>query len=256
MSYREQFAVEEAAAAYDKLQYRPGSYSDVLWRIEREQLHDLVVGLRSTHPRIDYLDFAAGTGRVIEYLEPLVDTATAIEVSAAMAERARARVCGATVLCRDITAPGAPVEGAYDLITAFRFVLNSEPALRAAGLEALVRRLRDDSSLLVFNNHGSLWSHKALLWPVHKAAGRVRPGEPGNCLSHRQVMKLIATAGLRVDRVLGCGFLGDRIAQRLPAPFVVSWERRVAASPMARATVNRMYVCRRAVAADRAERSD
>lgn len=246
MSYRDQFAGQRAAVAYDEEQYRRGSYSDLLWRVEQQQLRHVVGQLRSSHRRIDYLDFATGTGRVLGFLEPLVDTAVGIEVSEAMAQRARRRVPAASVLCRDIATAGAPVEGSYDLITAFRFVLNAEPALRAAGLAALARRLRDDSSILVVNNHGNLWSHKALLWPVHKAAGRVRPGTSGNYLSHRAVVRLLEQAGLRVERVLGCGVLGARLARQLPEARVAEWEHRLASTRAAAAAVNRMYVCRRA----------
>ena len=256
MSYRDQFTGERAAVAYDEHQYRPGSYGELLWQVEQQQLRDVVGQLRSSHRRIDYLDFATGTGRVLAFLEPLVDTAVGIEVSEAMAGRARSRVPAATVLCRDITTGAAPVEGSYDLITAFRFILNAEPALRAAGLAAMQRRLRDESSLLVFNNHGNLWSHKALLWPVHKAAGRVQPGSAGNYLSHRQVMRLVERAGLRVERVVGCGVLGARTSRRLPEARVAEWERRMAATWTARAAVNRMYVCRRAVQADHPEWSE
>jgi SAM-dependent methyltransferase len=255
MSYRDQFAGRPAAVAYDEQQYRPGSYADLLWQIERQQLRDVVSGLRAGHPRIDYLDFATGTGRVLGFLQPLVDSAVGIDVSEAMAERARSRVPAATVLCRDIAAAGAPVEGSYDLITAFRFLLNAEPALRTAALAALARRLRDPSSVLVVNNHGNLWSHKALLWPVHQAAGRVRPGSSGNYLSHRAVLGLVERAGLRVEQVLGCGVLGARLARRLPGARVADWERRLAATRAVGAAVNRMYVCRRAEPADRAERS-
>jgi SAM-dependent methyltransferase len=245
MTYRDRFTGARAAVAYDEEQYRPGSYGDLLWRVEQQQLRDVVEQLRASHRRIDYLDFATGTGRVLGYLRPLVDTATGIEVSEAMAERARARVPSATVLCRDIATAGARVEGSYDLITAFRFLLNAEPALRAAALAALARRLRGTSSLLVVNNHGNLWSHKALLWPVHKAAGRVRPGSSGNYLSHRAVVRLVEQAGLRVERVLGCGVLGARLARLLPEARVAEWERRLAATRAAGAAVNRMYVCRR-----------
>lgn len=254
MSYRDQFTAGRAAVAYDQEQYRPGSYGDLLWQVEQQQLRDVVGQLRAGHRRIDHLDFATGTGRVLGFLRPLVDTAVGIEVSEAMAERARRRVPSATVLCRDIAAAGVPVEGRYDLITAFRFLLNAEPALRTAALAALARRLRDTSSVLVVNNHGNLWSHKALLWPVHQAAGRVRPGSSGNYLSHRAVLRLVGQAGLRVERVLGCGVLGARLAGRLPVGRVADWERRLAATRAAGAAVNRMYVCRRLGPADPAGR--
>ncbi len=59
MSYREQFGRRDAAVAYDEVQYGPGSYADLLWQIEQTQLRKVLVDLRSTHRRIDYLDFAS-----------------------------------------------------------------------------------------------------------------------------------------------------------------------------------------------------
>ena len=47
---------------------------------------------------------------------------------------------GATsLLCKDITGADDRVEGQYDLITAFRFLTNAEPELRAAALAGLAR---------------------------------------------------------------------------------------------------------------------
>src|SRR5665648_314770 len=98
-SNRTKFASVERVSDYETSLYGGRAYSEVVWRIEQAQLHALVDEFRSTHRRIDYLDFATGTGRIISFMEGLVDTATGIEISEAMAERAVEKVVSARVLC-------------------------------------------------------------------------------------------------------------------------------------------------------------
>ncbi len=232
---------------YDQQQYAGASYGALLWEIEQIQLGRVVAAFRKTHPKISYLDFACGTGRVISFLESRVDTATGIEISSTMAERARSRIANAKIHCMDITAKGQAIEDSYDLITAFRFVLNAEHELRAAALKALAARLRDDSSLLIFNNHGNTFSHKFALWPYHGLRrGFGRHHSSGNYLANRTVYKLVRDAGLRIEQVFGAGLLGGKLSKFLPASFASSIEHTAASSRLFRPIlVNQMYVARR-----------
>ncbi len=246
-SYRSHFEHQDAAATYDQRQYADASYSAFLWEIEKIQLEGLIAAFRRTHQRINYLDFACGTGRVISFLESRVDAATGIEISSTMADRARSRIKSATIHCMDITAQGQPVESSYDLITAFRFILNAEPELRVAALNALAARLRDDSSWLIFNNHGNVFSHKLALQPYH----RLRRGfghhhNSGNYLSNRSVYKLARDAGLRIEQVFGAGLLGGKLTKLVPAAVASRIEHAAASSRLLRPIlVNQMYVARR-----------
>ncbi|MCP3902668.1 MAG: class I SAM-dependent methyltransferase [Planctomycetes bacterium] len=247
-TYRRQFADAAKAEEYDAVQYGTSSYSDVLWRIEREQLTAIVKDLRATHESIEYLDFATGTGRVLGHVAPLVDEATGIDISEAMIERARSHVDTARLICADVTAPGARIEGRYDLITAFRFVLNAEPSLRHAGLAALAARLRDDTSVLVFNNHGNLLSHKLLLWPLHRLRrlGRGAATE-GNYLSGAAVRRLATEVGLRIERSYPSGYLSAKVLRIMSTERAARLEERLARSTLLRRfAVNQMYVARRA----------
>lgn len=231
-TYKRQFLAAQDAARYDENDYREGSYAHLLWELEKTVLKDLVADLRHTHHEIRYLDFAAGTGRVSALLETIVDKATAIEISQSMAARASGRLCGTQVLCRDITAAGAAVEDKYDMITAFRFFLNAEPDLRVAAMRALAGRLRDESSLLVFNNHGNLWSLKILAWPYHRMRSAQKGWQPqGNYLRHSQIKRLLESAGLRIIKVIGLGVLGGKIAARMPFERSSRLERRFSANP-------------------------
>jgi len=245
-SYRQQFEGEERASAYDETQYASGSYGDTLWQIEQRQLETVVSSMRSTHSRIDYLDFATGTGRILRFMEGKVDSARGIEISYAMAEKARHGLVDGEVLCTDITDPDAPIEGQYDLITAFRFVLNAEPSLRHAGLGALARRLRNDESLLVFNNHGNLLSLKALVHPLRVVRRRHDNWKTsGNLMTDRQIRELTKANGLEIISVMGCGILTGHVAELLPQKVATVLESVAARySLVSRFGVNQMYVTR------------
>ena len=245
-SYREQFAEPAKVRRYDAVDIGEGSYSDLLWEIEQQQLAAVVDAMRRTHEKIDLLDFATGTGRIIGFLEDRVDTATGIDVSAAMVEQAREKLPETTMICKDITAAGDEIEGTYDLITAFRFALNAEPSLCQAALKALAARLRDESSVLVFNNHGNPFSHKLPLWPYH-ALRRLGRGyiTEGNYLTNRRARKFATAAGLTIDRVLGCGLLSAKSLRILGYDRAGALERALARSRLLRPiAVNQMYVAR------------
>jgi len=161
-----------------------------------------------------------------------------------MARRARERAPAARILCQDITHPGFAAEERYDVITAFRFFLNAEPELRIAGFRALATRLRDRSSLLIFNNHGNLVSYKLATGPAKRIRHHGHQRQSGNYLSHRTITRLAEASGLRIIAVRGCGLIPARVAARLPTEIMLRLERRMARGHFARFGVNQMYVAR------------
>ncbi len=245
-TYRAVFAPRAKAEEYEKSMCQSGGYAEVLWQTEKEQLAGVIAELRRARPRIESLDFAAGTGRITRFVEGLVDSSTAIEISPAMIEVARRNVKNSTILCKDVTSPDDVIEGKYDLITAFRFIVNAEPALRLAGLKALAARLRDPGSVLVFNNHGNLLSHKLMMWPLHRLRRRGTKWSPdGNYMTDRAVRDLADRAGLKIERVLGCGLLSGRGASLLGFERAVRWERALAKGWLSNFGGNQMYIARR-----------
>jgi len=184
----------------------------------------LLEEFRHTHRTVDYLDFATGTGRVISFLKDLVDTSLGIEISSVMAERAE-RWSGARILCRDITAPNVPCEGKYDFITAFRFFLNAEPALRTVALKVLASRLRDRGSCLVFNNHGYTWSYRLFGYPFYMIKSFRNFREKQNFMAHREVMRMADQAGLKICKVFGYGVFSGKVARLMSVDKAIRLER-------------------------------
>lgn len=244
-TYRDKFIEPAKPLEYEE-QYAKGSYGEIIGNIERQQLLEFIREFRKGHSRIDYLDFAAGTGRIISFLEDHVDSAVGIDVSPAMAEIAQQKLKRGRMICADITVPGAAVEGRYDLITAFRFFLNADPEMSISAMRALAVRLKDDSSRLIFNNHGNLWSHKLALWPYHalRRAGRGFISQ-GNYMTLGQAKRLADSAGLVIERVMGCGVLGQKAEWLIPSPWLSSLEFRLGRSSLGRRFgVNQTYVAR------------
>jgi SAM-dependent methyltransferase len=244
-SYKQQFTTPSSARNYEQ-RYAPETADDLLWQLEQEHLYKVIGRLRKKLVRIDYLDFACGTGRIISFVEPQVDSATGIEISPEMIKIAQQYVKEASLQCRDITSDGAEIENKYDLITTYRFILNAEPALRVAGFKALAARLKDQSSRLVFSNHGNPWSYKALMWPIHFTRqllfGKKREG---NYLTRRQTRAVLDAAGLEIADVTGVGFISPRIVKFLPFRWCQKIEAALAGKPLLqRLGVNQLYVCR------------
>jgi len=240
--YERRFQSREAAEHYEQEIYRVGSYNDLVWRIEQSLLETLVMEFRKAHDSIEYLDFACGTGRVLSFMQNYVDQATGIEISQAMVDIALMKSGRARVKCCDITNE-PPGEQKYDLITAFRFFTNAEPSLRLGAMKALANRLRDDTSWLVFNNHGNLLSRKALIWPL-LAARNIGPAKVpcGRAMTHGQVLRLVDHAGLRVKRVSGCDILGARLAKLLGPEIAFGWESKLSKGPLAQLGTSQLYV--------------
>jgi SAM-dependent methyltransferase len=244
-TYREQFVCQSDALSYET-QYVPMSAWELLWQVEKMYLTQIVENLRQSSAKIDYLDFACGTGRIIAFLEDKVDTATGIEISPEMMALAQQKLRRGALLCKDITAPSAEVEGAYDLITTFRFILNAEPSLRVTAFKGLAARLKDESSLLVFNNHGNPWSYKGLLWPYHQVCQAIfGDRREGNYMTNQQVRALLDEAGMEVVQVIGMGFISPKIMQLLPYALCEKIERLLAGKPVIQAFgVNQLFVAR------------
>ncbi len=247
-SYRDRFHSSAEASSYDRNEYSPEGYPSLLWQLEQDVLRGVVEDLRRAKGEIDYLDFACGTGRVLAFMEPLVDRSTGVEVSEAMLEVAGQKVRHAQLVRADITVDPNAVPGPFDLITAFRFVLNAEPELRRLAFHRLGGLLRDERSMLVFNNHINLWSYKLGTWPKQRLSPSARRGPyRPNFLTDSAIRRLGSELGLAVQRVAGFGFLSRRALSLVPFDRLLAAERGLArVHPLKRFGVDQIYIARRA----------
>ena len=229
--YRSIHRSERAAKRYDKEVYALDSIGSILWQIESKILDRIVVEFRKTHDQIDYLDLACGTGRLLAHLESSVDTATGIDISSSMLERAANKLLSAKLICGDITNKSI-LNDQYDLITCFRFLTNADQELRDATFRSLGACLKDSTSLLIVNIHGSLWSYRLILWPYHWLKSRLTGREGRGYLTTRQAKALLKEAGFTVRQVIGLNFIPEILHRFIPHGFTRWLEHCLAGAPV------------------------
>jgi SAM-dependent methyltransferase len=245
-SYRATFSGAENAEKYDEVVYAPNSSADILWQVEAPILRSEAVAAVAGKAKATYLDFACGTGRVTSLLEDICGSSTGIDVSRYMIERARTRCHHTQFICQDITDPNTEIEIQYDLITSFRFLTNAEPDLRRQALAALHRRLKDDG-VLIINTHSNPWSYRALLLPYHWLKDRLRSRPLYGYLSNREARRLLEASGFRVKKVLGMGFVPQKVLGAFPVRAAMFLERKLAARRLLQTFgLNQMFICTKA----------
>lgn len=199
--YRESHAAPGKGRQYD-MHYATDPWDGFLWERERyllQRILDRWFKGRSS----ETLDFGCGTGRLSAFFEGKVSSLTAVDVSESMLAEARAKLNHATVVCADITRDETVLgDATFDLIVAFRFFVNAEPRLRDDAIHALAGRLRDDG-ILVFNVHHHLGSPYVRLVRWSES----RRGQVYNAMSLKDIRRLVAAAGLRVERVFPAGII-------------------------------------------------
>lgn len=201
-NYRMSHQSERVSEIYDEVLYRPGMYDDALWQEEKRVLQRELSRLERDVAKISYLDFACGTGRLLSFLEDHVNEATGVDIAEEMLRRARKIVHRARVIRADSTREDPLAGEVFDFITAFRFFLNAEPALREEAMAVLAGKLRDGRSELVFNIHGNLWSHRIItkVWLMTRAKRL-------SASTKREMEQLANRHGLYVARWYGIGIL-------------------------------------------------
>ncbi len=247
ISYADRFQQKDAVAAYEAAEYGAESYSSSIWRLQRPVLEQVIKDFRAGRPGpVRLLDFACGTGRVLSALEPLVEAADGVDISENMVAVARSKCTKAHLQVGDVLAHPELLQPAYDLISCFRFVLNTEPALRARVLRRLRQVLRAPDGRLLVNVHGNARSlrHPAIVWRRWRERGA-----PGNVmlneLSPVEAKRLLADSGFEIVRQFGFGLLPPTL-YRTPLRRVAAAVDRAGAGdrPWNDCSIDMLFVCR------------
>lgn len=147
-----------------------------------------------------YLDFACGTGRITRQLESRADESFGVDISPSMLRTARAR-CRFTEFVHadltDLTRDTHELSG-FDVVTAFRFFGNAEPALRRDSLVAINRALRTGGHLILDNHRNP---HALAQWAQRLTGGRSRL-----TLGYFELRRLLRQAGFRIRWQRPIGF--------------------------------------------------
>jgi SAM-dependent methyltransferase len=242
--YEERFRHAAAVQAYDEEEYAEGSYATFIWTLQQPVLDRVVRRLRERSPTVKALDFACGTGRIVTFLKPRVDELVGVDTSAAMLTRAASRVQQVELIAGDITADPAVANDRYDLVTAFRFLLNAEDSVKLAALRALRARINDQHGVLVANVHGNRFSLRHLAIAVKRR--RIR--RPSEALLHEmsleEIERLLREAGFRITEWHGFGIVPEGL-HRTPVRFLARWVDRLCAGTAfaRRVSIDLLIVC-------------
>ena len=208
-SYSERFQDSLSVADYESKEYGAGSYASCIWDLQRPVAEKILTDFRRTHSQpVRLLDFACGTGRVISQLEKFADVAEGIDISENMVAVARGKCRTATLHVGDILALPEWPQKKFDVITAFRFLLNVEPEMRGKILRRLREALVEPRGLLIVNVHGNSRSlrHPAIVWRRWRERSQ-KSGAMLNEMSPGETRRLLRASGFEVVRQFGFGIL-------------------------------------------------
>ena len=136
-----------------------------------------------------YLDFACGTGRITQRVEPFAAESYGVDISESMLAVARGKCAKTKFVCADLTREDPDI-GTFDLVTSFRFFGNAQDELRVAALSAISRRMRIGGHLVI-NNHRNPRSLMAL-------ARRIATGTEEMDLTYAKLERLLRGHGLEI----------------------------------------------------------
>ena len=225
---------------YDEVIYDPSGYDAHIWALQRPLLEALTRDLGSARSR--YLDFACGTGRILAALESLVGTSYGVDISPDMLRHAADRCHRSQLICGDLLAEPGVFEEAFDVITAFRFFLNTEPSLRQPVMQTLAELLSGPDARLIFNVHG----HRPSSLLLQSAYHRLRKWPALHTMSLADINALVDSADLEVVGWYGFGLFPYRL-YRTPLSRVAKFLDRLAARRQWLRTVSHdvVVVCRK-----------
>lgn len=199
-SYRQSHISPGYAEYYEKT-YAEGYYAIQWEQVEKPLVRKILAGL-AAQGTTRSLDFACGTGRILQLHGDLFDDVVGVDISAEMLAVARQRCPEARIVQADLTVTGVTGGVAErQVCTAFRFFLNAEPALRADVLDVLTSCLVEGGHL-VANFHCNPASPIGTFYRLrNRLAGRTI----NNVMSVGEAEALLRAHGFAIEAVYRYG---------------------------------------------------
>ena len=191
--YRESHTLKGKGKVYDN-SFEIFPFRKFSWEWEKKQL-DIILA-KHLKPEHTVLDFACGTGRILDYLVTKSKNVSGVDLSDTMLEVSKSRLPDIELVKADITRNNVFEKGGrtFNVITAFRFFLNAQDELRKEVYESLSPIL-DKDGILIFNNHGNRYNAGVLLsyWFILKNVFRKAENRIYNyhTLSHRDIKRYL-----------------------------------------------------------------
>lgn len=251
--YTDSYFREGAAGqAYDEGISNP--FELAIFHLESAYLNQICSTWLSGKANPAYLDYAAGTGRILASLRDRTTLKFAVDTCPAQLEAARSKVPDATFIVDNLATNPACVPTKFDLITCFRLFVNLEEANRLSVLKALASVL-NDHGILVVDNHMNRYSILGLiaLFMRHvlgyKEKSLAGPGEKTviGTMSEKTMRSLLRSSGFQVKKTYRFMILpGHKTCRMLPSRLLVRVERLLAMVPVLNLIgKNQIFVCQK-----------
>ena len=129
--------------------FQNSAHRSIIWALEKQILNDIMSYYFSNRHVIAHLDFACGTGRILEYLQNKVKISVGVDISSEMLGVARNNLKACRLIEADLTKNDVLRNEQFDIITAFRFFPNAQPDLRKEVIGCLVTHLKKDGLIIL-----------------------------------------------------------------------------------------------------------
>lgn len=218
-----------------------GKYDSAVWiELVRPRLITLLENERQAG-QSRYLDFACGSGRITEVAARIFDDVTGVDISPDMVEAARPKAENAKFVIADITREPQALQGTFDCISAFRFFLNAEEALRQEVLERL-SQLTHPGSVLIGNTH----MNPVSLGGAVSFLARTLFSRQANMLSRSELEHKLAAHGFQVEQWFGFR-VTPTIAGKtvIPQRIQIEIDRALGRTPISFFGAEQMFIARK-----------
>ena len=195
--YRDSHLAPDKGASYHSA-FTDNPHRSLVWELEKKALDNIVKRFHADRP-VEHLDFACGTGRILQHLAGRAKVSVGVDLSPSMLDVARTTVPSAELIEADITRSDVLGDRKFNLITAFRFFPNAQVELRMEAMHSLVRHLAAGGHI-VFNNH---MNRSSLLYRLARLLRR----STNEGMSGQEVNEIVAAAGLRIEKTYHIGLM-------------------------------------------------
>lgn len=244
--YSERFVNPDAVESYQQNEYAPDSYASFIWELQKPFLKKTIQSRFSDRP-LRLLDFACGTGRIISFLEDFAHSSEGVDISPAMLARA-AGVCRKSKLeAGDICTNVNLAKGPFDVISAFRFLLNADADVRRKVLASLRQRIAEDG-LLIINLHGN--SRSLRHFAVMRRRKLIECGKSPSSImvaeeSLEDMRALLRESGFEIVEEAGFGIMPPALDRTFLRPLSRGIDRLLSEKkPGRRFCIDVIFVCR------------
>lgn len=210
-SYRDSHKAKNYGTKYKEL-FKNDSFDARIWILEKLILKKIYQNF-IIHKIENYLDFACGTGRLLEFFEHRAKNSYGIDVSQEMLKEAEKKYRNTKFFNVDLV-KNQKVFGdqKFNVVSAFRFFLNAEKPLRDEILKILDNLLVDDG-ILILNNHGNKYSLRIFSLLINIILTFKRNF---NSLSISEIREILEQNNFEIINVFGLGFQPIFFAKILP----------------------------------------